>query len=45
MSWLALALYQPGLLPLLVCWLVVPTLMLVGITPTLRAFRAYWDGE
>ena len=43
MSWFALALYQPGLLPLLACWLLVPTLLAVGITPTLRAFRAYWD--
>ena len=45
MSWLALTLYRPDLLPLLVCWLLVPTLLVAGITPTLRAFRAYWDGE
>ena len=44
MSWLALALYSPSLLPTLVCWIVVPALIAVGITPTLRTFRAYWDG-
>ena len=43
MSWLALALYQPSLLPLLVCWLLAPTLLAVAITPTLQAFRTYWD--
>ena len=45
MSWLALALYRPNLLPLLACWVVVPALLVAGITPTLRSFRAYWDGE
>ena len=44
MSWLALAPYSPSLLPTLVCWIVVPALIAVGITPTLRTFRAYWDG-
>ena len=45
MSWFALALCQPNLLALLVCWLVVPALLVAGITPTLRSFRTYWDGE
>jgi hypothetical protein len=44
MSWLALALYSPSLLPTLICWIVVPALIVAGITPTLRTFRAYWDG-
>ena len=41
MSWLALALYSPSLLPTLVCWIVVPALIAAGITPTMRTKANY----